>query len=429
MSKSNKKPKDVNAPKKNQSSYFIFSNERRSVLQKETGQSVTEISKLISGEWKKMEREQKARYEQQAAEQKKQYAEEFEAYKKTDNYAKYQQQLKQWEEREKDMGRWPTQKGGKGSKSKSGSPRKLKKPKQPEAMPKRPQSSYFIFSNQRRNQLKDQYPDKKVTELSKLIADEWRVKSAEEKKVYEDQAAVNKEKYNKEMESYKLTDEYNEFQDELQRWRKAQKAADMEVDGDEEPIKISLPRKPKDPHCPKKPLSSYFLYAQSVREQTKAEFPNVNITEIAKEISKKWKLLSEDEKKPYNEEAARLKEEYNKALEEYEGSDAQLDFKKKLAEWTEECARRKQKARAKQEKLKEAKKTPKGKGKKPTPQKKSKGGRKRKTSRSMDEDASADDSSSEPETSSSSSRTSDSSSDSESSSGSDSSSESDSESD
>eukprot|EP00492_Amphilonche_elongata_P002656 TRINITY_DN2933_c0_g1_i1.p1 TRINITY_DN2933_c0_g1~~TRINITY_DN2933_c0_g1_i1.p1 ORF type:complete len:191 (+),score=48.22 TRINITY_DN2933_c0_g1_i1:63-575(+) len=154
------------------------------------------------------------------------------------------------------MGRNPNQtKGGRAVKTGG---KKLKKPKQPDSMPKRPQSSYFIFSNERRNQLKEQYPDRKVTELSRLIADEWKVKSAEEKKMYEDKAKEYKEKYTKEIEAYKETDEYAGYQKQLERWKQDQKDLDN-MDEDEEPMKISLPRKPKDDQCPKKPLSSYFF--------------------------------------------------------------------------------------------------------------------------------------------------------------------------
>merc|ERR1712154_435611 len=93
--------------------------------------------------------------------------------------------------------------------------------------------------------------------------------------------------------------------------------------------------------------------AKEVQEATKAEFPNKAITEIAKEISKKWKLLSEEEKTPYNDDAARLKEQYKKDVEEYEGSQSQKDFQQKLEEWKEECQKRQREAREKRQKKKQ----------------------------------------------------------------------------
>merc|ERR1712154_422631 len=254
---------------------------------------------------------------------------------------KHQQKIKEWKEREEALGR--TKKKGKAKKA-------PKKPKQPDSMPKRPQSSYFIFSNERRNQLKDQYPDKKTWELSQLIAAEWKTKTAEEKKVYEDRAAQKKEEYQVTIAQYKKTKEYDEYALKLEEWKKQKKEFDrmekMDVDSEDEPLKVSLPRKPKDEKCPKRPLTSYFLYAKAVREKTKQEFPEMAITDIAKEISKKWKVLTEDEKQPFNDEAARLKEQYKADMSEYNGSSSQIEFKKKL-EWKMECDQRKQAAKDK----------------------------------------------------------------------------------
>eukprot|EP00486_Rosalina_sp_Unknown_P010285 CAMPEP_0201591748 /NCGR_PEP_ID=MMETSP0190_2-20130828/189834_1 /ASSEMBLY_ACC=CAM_ASM_000263 /TAXON_ID=37353 /ORGANISM="Rosalina sp." /LENGTH=218 /DNA_ID=CAMNT_0048050209 /DNA_START=1573 /DNA_END=2229 /DNA_ORIENTATION=+ len=156
------------------------------------------------------------------------------------------------------------------------------------------------------------------------------------------------------MEEYKKTEEYRNYQNTLEQWKKDKKRFEneMDVDSDDDMPKVSMPRKPKDDKCPKRPLTSYFLYAKAVREETKTEFPNKPITEIATEISKKWKLLSEEEKKPYNDEAARLKEQYKKDMEEYQGSDAQKEFKRKLEEWKEECDKRRREAKERNEKKK-----------------------------------------------------------------------------
>merc|ERR1712228_59723 len=203
-----------------------------------------------------------------------------------------------------------SKKGGKRSK------KAPKKPKQPDAMPKRNQSSYFLFSNERREQIKAENPSKKLTELSRLIAGEWKKKSGDEKKGYADKSAVLKQAYLLRMEEYKKTDEYAAYTAACDQWKidkkQWEKADDADSDG--EPLKVSMPRKPKDEKCPNKP-----------------------ITEIAKEISKKWKLLTEEEKKPFNDESIALKEQYKKDMEEYNGSEAQLAFKAKLDAWKNEC--------------------------------------------------------------------------------------------
>jgi len=418
-----KKPKDPNAPKKNQSSYFIFSNERRAQLaakhkaeKPDEKVSITAISKIISAEWKEIDPQIKKGYEAQAAAQKVKYQEEMEVYKKTDNYKNYQAALDEWKAAEKEK-----KSNGNGKSPKSKKP--PKKPKQPESMPKRPMSSYFLFANARRESMKVEHPDKKLTELAKLIGAEWKTISAEDKKAYEDKVVVAKKEYEQKMEEYKKTEEYTTYQQALADWKadtkKWKKADEMDVDSDDEPLKVSMPRKPKDEKCPKRPLTSYFLYAKDVRAATKEENPDMAITEIAKEISKKWKLLTEEEKKPFNDEAAALKEKYKKDVEEYEGSEAQLAFKAKLDEWKKVCEDRKKAAKDRAAKKKEREQKKKSPKKSPAKKKKAQKKRSRMEESSSDESSSGSYSS---DSDSSDSGSSSSGSDSESSSGSESSS-------
>merc|ERR1712173_165376 len=74
--------------------------------------------------------------------------------------------------------------------------------------------------------------------------------------------------YEQKMEEYKKTEEYTTYQQALADWKadtkKWKKADEMDVDSDDEPLKVSMPRKPKDEKCPKRPLTSYFLYAKDV---------------------------------------------------------------------------------------------------------------------------------------------------------------------
>merc|ERR1712130_166084 len=324
--------------------------------------------------------------------------EEFEVYKKTENYNKYQQVLAEWKLREEAQGRDTLSKGGKKNK------KAPKKPKQPDSMPKRNQSSYFLFSNERREQIKAENPTKKLTELSRLIADEWKKKSDDEKKVYADKSAVLKQAYLIKMEEYKKTDEYAQYIAACDQWKIDKKnwenAGSADGDSDTEPLKVSMPRKPKDEKCPKRPLTSYFLYAKDVRAATKEEFPNKPITEIAKEISKKWKLLTEEEKKPFNDESIALKEQYKKDMEEYNGSEAQLAFKTKLDEWKSECDKRKSAAKEKQLKKREREKA---KMQKKSPKKKSPKRSKKRQRMQESSDESSSDSDSDSDSGSSSS--------------------------
>jgi len=94
-SASGKAPKDKNAPKKPLSSYLIFSNEHRPILQSANkDKKITEIAKLIAVEWKQCSAEDKKKYEDKAKDLKEEYTLKFEEYKKSDEYKQHVSALK-----------------------------------------------------------------------------------------------------------------------------------------------------------------------------------------------------------------------------------------------------------------------------------------------------------------------------------------------
>merc|ERR1712204_144387 len=96
-------------------------------------------------------------------------------------------------------------------------------------------------------------------------------------------------------------------------------------------------------------------------------------------------LLSEEEKKPFVDEATTLKEKYNKDIEEYKGSEAETAFKVVLANWKTTCEQRTADAKEKRDKRmdREAKKNKKKKT--PTKGKKKKVSKRRMVESSSDE--------------------------------------------
>ena len=57
----------------------------------------------------------------------------------------------------------------------------------------------------------------------------------------------------------------------------------------------------KDPNAPKKPLSAYFLFSQEERLKVKNENPDFSITEVAKELGKRWANLDPGLKQNYEQ--------------------------------------------------------------------------------------------------------------------------------
>ena len=90
------------------------------------------------------------------------------------------------------------------AKTNSGSPAAKKKEKDPNA-PKRPLSTYMIFSAEMRAKVKEENPDFSITDVAKELGVRWKAVTGDEKEKYEELAKKDKERYEREMEEYKKT--------------------------------------------------------------------------------------------------------------------------------------------------------------------------------------------------------------------------------
>ena len=52
----------------------------------------------------------------------------------------------------------------------------------------------------------------------------------------------------------------------------------------------------KDPNAPKGKLSAYMYYVQEMRSQLQKENPEMSFGDLGKELGKRWKVISEEEK-------------------------------------------------------------------------------------------------------------------------------------
>ena len=59
--------------------------------------------------------------------------------------------------------------------------------------------------------------------------------------------------------------------------------------------RIAKPGK-KDPDAPKRPPTAFFLYAQTRRDAIKRAHKGAGVTEIARELGKEWRSLSDAKK-------------------------------------------------------------------------------------------------------------------------------------
>ncbi|CAA3021766.1 high mobility group B protein 7 [Olea europaea var. sylvestris] len=79
--------------------------------------------------------------------------------------------------------------------------------------------------------------------------------------------------------------------------------------------KAKKEKKAKDPNAPKRPPTAFFLFLDDFRKEYKEANPDCkSVKEVAKEGGEKWKSMTTEEKKLYQDRAAELKAEYVKAL-------------------------------------------------------------------------------------------------------------------
>jgi len=73
----------------------------------------------------------------------------------------------------------------------------------------------------------------------------------------------------------------------------------------------------KDPNAPKKPLSAYFLFSQEERLKVKAENPDYSITEVAKELGRRWATLNPALKSSYEQRYQDARKVYDQEMNHY----------------------------------------------------------------------------------------------------------------
>jgi len=81
-------------------------------------------------------------------------------------------------------------------------------------------------------------------------------------------------------------------------------------------------KKEKDPNAPKRPLSAYFFFMEDKRPEFKKENPDASFGELGKLMGAEWQELKASEKKKYEDQNAKAKVEYEKAVKKYEAGKA-----------------------------------------------------------------------------------------------------------
>lgn len=127
-------------------------------------------------------------------------------------------------------------------------------------------SAYLIYWQEVQHTLKAENPALIHTDLARLCGQNWKALSVEEKQPYFDKAAADKSRY----------------------------ASERAAEGDEPAEESKKPRK-----------TGFVLFCKANRRDLKRDYPDLAPIELRKMLSEKWKALSAEEKKAFNNTSAK----------------------------------------------------------------------------------------------------------------------------
>ncbi|KDP25323.1 hypothetical protein JCGZ_20479 [Jatropha curcas] len=204
--KKTKKEKDPLKPKHPVSAFFLFSSDRRAALLAEN-KNVREVAKIAGEEWKSMTEEQKRPYEEIAKKNKEKYMQEMEAYKQMKdeeamNLKKEEEELLKLQKQEA-LQLLKKKEKTENIIKKTKENRQKKKQQNPDPnKPKKPASSFLLFSKEARKSLTHERPGTNNSTLNAMISVKWKELSEEDRQIWNAKAAEAMEVYKKEMEEY-----------------------------------------------------------------------------------------------------------------------------------------------------------------------------------------------------------------------------------
>mmetsp|Transcript_90309 Transcript_90309/g.170245 ORF Transcript_90309/g.170245 Transcript_90309/m.170245 type:complete len:221 (-) Transcript_90309:197-859(-) len=182
---------------------------------------------------------------------------------------------------------------------------------------KRPQSAYFLWLNANRALVEKEAGGKTGPLVSKKAGEMWKALPEKEQKVYQDQYKKAKETY----DAYLKTDEGAAAMQGLKEQKKEQKEDNLKKEAKKAAKSIEKDEKLK------KPASAYWRWMSANRAKIEAAAGSKSPAAVGSKAGEMWKVLSASEKKPYEDEAAKAKKEYDDYVNSEEGKAALNEYK------------------------------------------------------------------------------------------------------
>eukprot|EP00549_Striatella_unipunctata_P004838 CAMPEP_0118674126 /NCGR_PEP_ID=MMETSP0800-20121206/712_1 /TAXON_ID=210618 ORGANISM="Striatella unipunctata, Strain CCMP2910" /NCGR_SAMPLE_ID=MMETSP0800 /ASSEMBLY_ACC=CAM_ASM_000638 /LENGTH=264 /DNA_ID=CAMNT_0006569281 /DNA_START=197 /DNA_END=991 /DNA_ORIENTATION=+ len=184
---------------------------------------------------------------------------------------------------------------------------KVKTERDPNA-PKRCVSAYLLYQNAMREQFKNENPGMTFGQLAKYTSHMYKSLTPHEKAHWEEQSAADKARYEGELANYVPPpghDARGNLMDDFRPTRKTKKV-------------------PKDPNAPKRARGSFVFFTFEHRPRVMAEFPDLKFVEMGTVLGERWRALTPEEKKCFEDMAAQDKIRFAHEMEEYKKNNPHL---------------------------------------------------------------------------------------------------------
>ena len=144
---------------------------------------------------------------------------------------------------------------------------------------KNPENSFMIFSKEHREVVKEQNPDAKFPDISKLLGQLWKDCPEEEKKKYEEKATEDKKRYMEDVENMENGEEKKKLMKKVEKMKGTKKSSGGQSPG--------------------RGKSSWINFCANNRANVQKENKGMKPGDVTKKLSEMWKEMSQEEKDTY----------------------------------------------------------------------------------------------------------------------------------
>mmetsp|Transcript_13538 Transcript_13538/g.23036 ORF Transcript_13538/g.23036 Transcript_13538/m.23036 type:complete len:337 (-) Transcript_13538:198-1208(-) len=277
-----KAPRDPGAPKRNMSAYLLYQNAMRETFKAQNpGMTFGQLAKYTSAMYAELSPEEKEAWVARAEADKARYLQELANYVPPPGYDAKGDAVMTYT--------------GRSSGGRRG------KPERDPNAPKRNMSAYLLYQNAMRDQFRRENPGMTFGQLAKYTSAMYKCLTPEEKATWDSRAAQDKARFDAEMAAYVPPPGHdaqgNLIEDHRVQHRKVKKV--------------------KDPAAPKRARGSFVFFTFDMRPQIMKEYPGIKFVELGTIMGERWRALTPEEKKKYENMAAEDKIRFNTEMQKY----------------------------------------------------------------------------------------------------------------